>query len=92
MAQYYNRPPAEIQLIDKLAKESGISFGEAFEKVKFGTQDLKSRDAIAKLLVTADPALADDPKRLAAAVTNYQQAMEGGIPSDVQSLVKKYSK
>jgi hypothetical protein len=92
MAQYYNRPPAEILLIDKLAKESGISFGEAFEKVKFGTQDLKSRDAIAKLLVTADPALADDPKRLAAAVTNYQQAMEGGIPSDVQSLVKKYSK
>jgi hypothetical protein len=34
MAQYYNRPPAEIQLIDKLAKESGISFGEAFEKVQ----------------------------------------------------------
>jgi hypothetical protein len=34
MAQYYNRPPAEIQLIDKLAKESGISFGEAFEKIQ----------------------------------------------------------
>jgi hypothetical protein len=92
MAKVYNKKPAEIQMIERYAESAGISFDQAAERIKFGVQDMKSTDAIAKLLVTSDPSLVEDPKRLAAAIKNYQQAMGGGVPADIQSIMTKHLK
>jgi hypothetical protein len=92
MAKAYNKKPAEIQMIERYAESAGITFDQAAEKLKFGVQDMKSTDAIAKLLVTADPTLVEDPKRLAAAIKNYQLTMGGGVPADIQSIMTKHLK
>lgn len=92
MAKAYNKTPAEIQLIERYAKSAGISFDQAAERLKFGVQDMKSNDAIAKILVSANPDLVNDPKQLAAAIKNYQQAMGGGVPADIQSIISKHLK
>jgi hypothetical protein len=92
MAKAYNKKPAEIQMIERYAESAGITFDQAAERIKFGVQDMKSTDAIAKLLVTSDPTLVEDPKRLAAAIKNYQQAMGGGVPADIQSIMTKHLK
>jgi hypothetical protein len=92
MAKAYNKKPAEIQMIERYAESAGITFDQAAERIKFGVQDMKSTDAIAKLLVTSDPSLVEDPKRLAAAIKNYQQAMGGGVPADIQSIMTKHLK
>lgn len=81
LARYYNKTPAEIQLIERYAADKKIPFAQAFEEVQYGKNEPKTDSAIAAKLLTANPMLAEDPEALAKAVQNYKAGMSGYNPA-----------
>lgn len=81
LAKYYNKTPAEIQLIERYAADKKIPFSQAFEEVQFGKNEPKTDAAIATKLLSVDPTLAQDPEALAKAVQNYKASMTGYNPT-----------
>jgi len=81
LARYYNKTPAEIQLIERYAADKKIPFSQAFEEVQYGKNEPKTDSAIAAKLLTANPMLAEDSEALAKAVQNYKAGMSGYNPA-----------
>jgi len=73
-----NKTPAEIQLIERYAKEAGLTFPEAFDAIQSGKRTKRMTDEeIAKVLLEKNPMIADDPVAFRKAIESYREAVSG---------------
>lgn len=71
-----NKTPAEIQLIERYAKEAKIPFTEAFEAIQYGKRAKKMTDEeIAKVVLEKNPMIAEDPAAFKAAIQSFKDAI-----------------